>query len=149
MPLPLLLQPITLRDLRLRNRIVVSPMCQYSCERRDGLATDWHLVHLGSRAVGGAGLIVAEASAVTPEGRISPEDLGFWSDAHADALQRTVEFVHAQGAAMGIQLAHAGPKASSASTWLGGGAVADDDGGWTPLGPTDEPASAHHRRPRA
>ena len=95
---PLLLQPCTLRGVTLRNRIVVSPMCQYSCERRDGLATDWHLVHLGSRAVGGAALIVAEASAVTPEGRISPEDLGFWSDAHADALERTVAFVHARGA---------------------------------------------------
>ncbi len=146
---PLLLQPCTLRDLTLRNRLVVSPMCQYSCERRDGLATDWHLVHLGSRAVGRASLIIAEASAVTPEGRISPEDLGFWSDAHAEALERTVRFVHAQGTAMGIQLAHAGRKASTASTWLGGRAVSDADGGWTPIGPTDDPFSANHRKPRA
>jgi 2,4-dienoyl-CoA reductase-like NADH-dependent reductase (Old Yellow Enzyme family) len=143
------MRPCTLRRLTLRNRIVVSPMCQYSCDRRDGLATDWHLVHLGSRAVGGAGLIIAEASAVTPEGRISPEDLGFWSDAHAEALERTVSFVQAQRAAMGIQLAHAGRKASTARTWLGGRAVADSDGGWTPLGPTDDAFSPNHRTPRA
>ena len=113
---PLLLEPFTLRGLTLRNRIVVSPMCQYSCVRRDGLATDWHMVHLGSRAVGGAGLVITEATAVSPEGRISPEDLGLWSDAHADALAPIVRFVQSQGAAVGIQLAHAGRKASTSST---------------------------------
>ena len=145
----MLLEPYTLRGLTLRNRIVVSPMCQYSCTNRDGLATDWHMVHLGSRAVGGAGLVLTEATAVTPEGRISPEDLGLWSDAHADVLAPIVRFMQAQGAAVGIQLAHAGRKASTSSTWTGGRAVADADGGWTPLGPTDVPASANHRGPRA
>ena len=124
-------------------------MCQYSCVNRDGLATDWHLVHLGSRAVGGAGLVVTEATAVTAEGRISPEDLGLWSDAHAEALAPIVRFIHATGAAIGIQLAHAGRKASTSSTWTGGLAVADADGGWPPIGPTDEPASPKHRVPRA
>src|SRR5438067_8239718 len=100
----MLFEPLTLRGVTLRNRVVVSPMCQYACEARDGLATDWHLVHLGTRAVGGAGLVFTEASAVTPEGRIAPQDLGFWSDAHADALAPSVAFVKAQGAAIGIQL---------------------------------------------
>jgi 2,4-dienoyl-CoA reductase-like NADH-dependent reductase (Old Yellow Enzyme family) len=146
---PLLLEPYTLRGLTLRNRIVVSPMCQYSCTKRDGLATDWHMVHLGSRAVGGAGLVLTEATAVTPEGRISPEDLGLWSDAHAEALTPIVRFIHSQGASVGIQLAHAGRKASTSSTWTGGRAVEDEDGGWTPLGPTEDPASPVHRAPRA
>src|SRR5919197_6028797 len=110
---PRLFEPFILRGLTLRNRIVVSPMCQYSCEAEDGLATDWHLVHLGSRAVGGAGLVFTEAAAVTPEGRISPQDLGFWSDRHAEALERIVAFVRARGARPGIQLAHAGRKAST------------------------------------
>src|SRR5215468_5368095 len=105
---PMLLQSYTLRGLTLRNRIVVSPMCQYSCLNRDGRATEWHLVHLGSRAVGGAGLVLTEASAVTPEGRISPEDLGIWRDAHADRLAPIIRFIKAQGAAAGMQLAHAG-----------------------------------------
>jgi 2,4-dienoyl-CoA reductase-like NADH-dependent reductase (Old Yellow Enzyme family) len=146
---PLLMQPFTLRDLRLRNRIVVSPMCQYSCDRRDGLATDWHLVHLGSRAVGGAGLVLAEASAVTVDGRITPEDLGFWSDAHAAALEPIVRFVQAQGAAVGIQLAHAGRKASTTRPWEGGTGLADADGGWTPLAPSAIPFSDTYRAPRA
>jgi 2,4-dienoyl-CoA reductase-like NADH-dependent reductase (Old Yellow Enzyme family) len=144
-----LLEAYTLRGLTLRNRIVVSPMCQYSCTARDGLATNWHLVHLGSRAVGGAGLVFTEATAVTPEGRISPEDLGLWSEAHADALAPIVHFAHSNGAAVGIQLAHAGRKASTSTTWTGGHAVADADGGWTPFGPTDDPASPNHRAPRA
>lgn len=145
---PRLFEPIELRGLTLRNRIVVSPMCQYSCEARDGLATDWHLVHLGSRAVGGAGLVFTEAAAVTPEGRISPEDLGFWSDAHGEALARTVAFVRAQGAAIGIQLAHAGRKASTRRPWEGGGAVGDDEGGWTPIGPSPLPFGPTYREPR-
>src|SRR5438034_7321946 len=100
-----LLSPLTIRSVTLRNRIVMSPMCQYVAA--DGFADDWHLVHLGSRAVGGAALIMAEATAVTPEGRITPGDLGLWDDRHAEPLSRIVHFVHRQGAAVGIQLAHA------------------------------------------
>src|SRR5690606_10169626 len=108
----LLFQPLTLRQLTLPNRIVVSPMCQYSAAE-DGLASDWHLVHLGSRAVGGAGLVIFEATAVLPEGRISPHDLGIWSDAHIEPLRRITAFVESQGAVAGIQLAHAGRKAGT------------------------------------
>ena len=124
-------------------------MCQYSCEARDGLATDWHLVHLGSRAVGGAGLVFTEAAAVTPEGRISPEDLGFWSDAHADALSRAVAFVKSQGAAVGIQLAHAGRKASTYRPWERGAGIPDAEGGWTPIAPSAVPHAPDYRLPRA
>jgi 2,4-dienoyl-CoA reductase-like NADH-dependent reductase (Old Yellow Enzyme family) len=115
--LPHLFDPLSLRSLTLRHRIMVSPMCQYSCE--DGLANEWHLVHLGSRAVGGAALVMTEATAVTAEGRISPRDLGIWSDAHVEPLSRVVSFVHAQGSAVGIQLAHAGRKGSTKVPWLG------------------------------
>lgn len=146
--LPLLFQPYQLRDLTLRNRLAVSPMCQYSCEARDGLATTWHLVHLGSRAVGGAGLIFTEAAAVSPEGRISPEDLGFWSDAHAHALQPTIDFVHGQGAAIGVQLAHAGRKASTTRPWDGHRGVSDTEGGWTPIAPSPLPFNPTYRVPR-
>ncbi|HEV7665790.1 MAG TPA: NADH:flavin oxidoreductase/NADH oxidase [Chloroflexota bacterium] len=145
---PLLVRPTTLRGLSLRNRLVVSPMCQYSCEQRDGLATDWHLVHLGSRAVGGAGLVFTEAAAVTPAGRIAPQDLGFWSDAHADALRGIVTFGHGAGAAMGIQLAHAGRKASTRRPWEGGNGIPDEEGGWTPLAPSALPFSETYRVPR-
>src|SRR5471030_3126092 len=107
-----LFTPISFRSLTLRNRIVVSPMCQYSCA--DGFATDWHLVHLGSRAVGGAALVMAEASAVEPIGRISPGDAGIWSDAHAQAWAPVARFIRAQGAVPAIQLAHAGRKAATA-----------------------------------
>src|SRR6266851_1161165 len=110
--LPALFRPLTLRGVTLCNRIMVSPMCQYSSE--DGFASDWHLVHLGSRAVGGAGLVIAEASAVEARGRISPQDLGIWSDAHVEMLSRIAAFVEARGAVAGIQLAHAGRKASTA-----------------------------------
>src|SRR6202165_5075213 len=109
---PHLFQPLTVKSVTLRNRIGVSPMCEYSSV--DGFATDWHLVHLGSRAVGGAGLVMAEATAVTPEGRISPTDLGIWADAHVPALARCASFIAEQGAVPGIQLAHAGRKASTA-----------------------------------
>jgi 2,4-dienoyl-CoA reductase-like NADH-dependent reductase (Old Yellow Enzyme family) len=109
-------------------------MCQYSSE--NGLATDWHVVHLGSRAVGGAGLVITEATAVTREGRISPMDLGLWSDAHGEALSRIARFVKAQGAVAGIQLAHAGRKASSAPPWDGGAVIKAEQGGWTPVGPS-------------
>src|SRR5436190_203816 len=105
-----LFDSLAIRDLTLPNRVCVSPMCEYSST--DGYANDWHFVHLGSRAVGGAGLVFTEATAVLPEGRISPQDLGIWSDDHIDALARTVSFLHAQGSVAGMQLAHAGRKAS-------------------------------------
>jgi 2,4-dienoyl-CoA reductase-like NADH-dependent reductase (Old Yellow Enzyme family) len=126
-----LFEPLSIRGLQLRNRIVVSPMCQYSSE--DGFANDWHLVHLGSRAVGQAGLIFTEANAVTPEGRISPQDLGIWKDEHVEMLARIVRFLEAQGSVAGTQLAHAGRKASTAAPWLGGGPVDLKDGGWRPI----------------
>jgi len=145
---PRLYRPLRIRGVTLRNRIVVSPMCQYSCEAHDGMATPWHFVHLGTRAVGGAGLVFAEATAVTPEGRISPEDLGIWSDAHGEVLAPIAAFVRSQGAAAGIQLAHAGRKASTARPWEGGKALADDRGGWTPIAPSALPFSDAHRVPR-
>jgi 2,4-dienoyl-CoA reductase-like NADH-dependent reductase (Old Yellow Enzyme family) len=129
-----LFDPLTLRGLTLPHRAWVSPMCQYSAT--DGLADDWHLVHLGSFAIGRMGLVLTEAAAVTPEGRISPEDLGLWSDAHAEALAPAIEFVRGQGVAIGIQLAHAGRKASTYSPWRGHNSVALDDGGWTTLAPS-------------
>lgn len=129
----MLLQPITLGTLSLRNRIVVSPMCEYSAE--DGVPNDWHLVHLGSRAVGGAGLVITEATAVSPEGRISPADTGIWNDLQVQAWSRIVSFMHGQGAKTGIQLAHAGRKASTAAPWLGGKPLDAVHGGWTPVGP--------------
>ena len=131
---PILFTPLKLREVEFRNRIFVSPMCQYSSE--DGRPTDWHLVHLGARAAGGAGLVIAEATAVTPEGRISPCDLGIWSDAHGRALERVVGFIHSQGAAAGVQLAHAGRKASTAPPWDGGGLLGPEQGGWEPVGPS-------------
>jgi 2,4-dienoyl-CoA reductase-like NADH-dependent reductase (Old Yellow Enzyme family) len=148
MSLPRLVQPLAVREVCLRNRVVVSPMCQYSCEARDGLATDWHLVHLGARAIGGAGLIFTEAVAVSSEGRISPQDLGFWSDRHAEALERVRAFCQQQGAAMGVQLAHAGRKASTHRPWEAGLGITDADGGWTPLGPGSEPHAEGYRVPR-
>jgi 2,4-dienoyl-CoA reductase-like NADH-dependent reductase (Old Yellow Enzyme family) len=124
-----LFSPLTLRSLTLRNRVGVSPMCQYSSE--NGFATDWHFVHLGAFATGGAGLVISEAIAVTPEGRISPHDLGLWDDAHIPMLRRITEFGRAQGAVMGIQLAHAGRKASARRPWeQPGGAISVADGGW-------------------
>src|SRR5213594_1599555 len=126
--LPALFRPLTLRGDTLRNRIMVSPMCQYSSE--DGFATDWHLVHLGSRAVGGAGLIFAEATAVLPEGRISPHDLGIWDDGHIEMLSRIVGFIHEQGSIAGMQLAHAGRKASTRRPWEGQGTIPESEGGW-------------------
>jgi 2,4-dienoyl-CoA reductase-like NADH-dependent reductase (Old Yellow Enzyme family) len=144
--MPHLFEPLTVRDVVLPNRIIVSPMCEYSST--DGYATDWHLVHLGSRAVGGAGLVFTEATAVTAEGRISPQDLGIWEDAHVDALSRIVRFVRGQGAVAGIQLAHAGRKGSTAPPWRGGQAVAPADGGWQPVGPTAVPFAAGSPTPR-
>ena len=126
-----LFEPLRLRDLEFRNRIMVSPMCQYSCS--DGLANDWHLVHLGSRAVGGASLVMVEATAVTRESRISPQDIGIWSDAHIGPLQKIFSFVEQQGAVPGIQLAHAGRKASTGEPWKGGKPISVAEGGWTPI----------------
>ena len=143
--MPHLFEPLTLRGATLRNRIGVSPMCQYSCT--DGMATDWHLVHLGSRAVGGAGLVMVEASAVEPRGRISPADMGLWSDAHVSPLARIARFVKEQGAVPGIQLAHAGRKASTAVPWAGGGSLADADGGWPTVAPSAIPFSPKDRVP--
>jgi 2,4-dienoyl-CoA reductase-like NADH-dependent reductase (Old Yellow Enzyme family) len=127
----MLFDSLTLREVKLRNRIVVSPMCQYSSQ--DGFANEWHFVHLGSRAVGGAGLVFTEASAVTPEGRISPEDLGIWKDEHVDELSRIVRFVGAQGAVPGMQLAHAGRKASTQQPWVGSKVLEIDQGGFRPI----------------
>jgi 2,4-dienoyl-CoA reductase-like NADH-dependent reductase (Old Yellow Enzyme family) len=133
-----LLSPLTIRGVTLRNRIAMSPMCQYSCE--DGLATDWHLVHLGSRAVGGAALVMVEATAVTPEGRISPGDMGIWSDRHVEPLARIARFVASQGAVPAIQLAHAGRKASCEPPWTGGASLkSPEQGGWTVVGPSPIP----------
>ncbi|NPC68795.1 NADH:flavin oxidoreductase/NADH oxidase [Corallococcus sp. AB004] len=131
-----LFSPLKLRDITLRNRVVVSPMCQYSSE--DGFANEWHVVHLGSRAVGGAGLVVTEATAVEPEGRISPQDLGLWQDAHVEQLARINRFMHQNGAASGVQLAHAGRKASTPRPWDAGKRVEPEHGGWQVLGPTTE-----------
>jgi 2,4-dienoyl-CoA reductase-like NADH-dependent reductase (Old Yellow Enzyme family) len=142
-----LLDPLPLRGVTLPNRMLVSPMCQYSS--RDGFANDWHLVHLGSRAAGGAGLVFTEATAVTPEGRISPADLGIWSDAHVAFLERIVAFIHARGCAAGMQIAHAGRKASMAPPWEGVAAVAPADGGWQPVGPADRPFAPTSPVPRA
>ena len=131
-----LFTPISLRDVTVRNRVWVAPMCQYSAV--DGVPNDWHLVHLGSLARGGAGLVITEATAVSPEGRISPEDTGLWNDGQQAAWSRIVEFVHGQGATAGIQLAHAGRKASTYSGFTGQhGPVPDEDGGWRPVGPSE------------
>lgn len=128
---PHLFTPLQVRGVTFRNRIGVSPMCQYSSE--NGFASDWHLVHLGSRAVGGAGVVIAEATAVTPEGRISPQDLGIWKDEHVEALARCATFIERHGAVAGIQLAHAGRKASTRPPWAGRGTVSEAEGGWRPL----------------
>lgn len=133
-----LFEPMTIRELTVRNRIWVAPMCQYSAEDRDGVPTEWHLVHLGSRAAGGAGLIIVEATAVSPEGRISPWDVGIWNDEQADGWAYIIDFMHGQGAAAGIQLAHAGRKASTYREWSGHGSVPLTDGGWQTVSATDQ-----------
>ena len=143
----MLLDPIKLGALVLRNRIVVSPMCQYSSP--DGVPTDWHLVHLGSRAVGGAALVFTEASSVSPEGRISPDDAGIWNDAQAEAWSRIVHFIQGQGAAAGAQLAHAGRKASTDAPWRGGGPLDAAHGGWTPCAPSAIPFDDGYPSPTA
>ena len=130
----MLFEPVRLGDVTLRNRIAVSPMCEYSAI--DGMPNDWHLVHLGSRAVGGAGLVFTEATAVSPEGRISPADTGLWNDVQQAAWARIAAFITSQGAAPGIQLAHAGRKGSTQPPWLGGKAVPAGHGDWTPVAPS-------------
>ena len=135
--MPDLFSSLTVRGVTFRNRIAVSPMCEYSSE--DGFANDWHLVHLGSRAVGGAGLVLSEAAAVEPRGRISPADLGIYRDEHIDMLARIVRFIKEQGAAPGIQLAHAGRKGSTRVPWEGGAAIPESDGGWQTVAPSPIP----------
>jgi 2,4-dienoyl-CoA reductase-like NADH-dependent reductase (Old Yellow Enzyme family) len=142
-----LFEPIAFRSLTLSNRIVVSPMCEYSSV--DGFSNDWHLVHLGSRAVGGAGLVMTEATAVSAVGRISPHDLGIYDDAHVAGLARIVRFIHGQKTLAGMQLAHAGRKGSTARPWDGGGAIPRDRGGWEPVGPTAEPFAPNYPVPCA
>jgi 2,4-dienoyl-CoA reductase-like NADH-dependent reductase (Old Yellow Enzyme family) len=124
-----LFDPLAIRDITFANRVFVSPMCEYSST--DGYASDWHFVHLGSRAVGGAGLVLTEATAVLPEGRISPQDLGIWMDDHVEPLARVVRFIHEQGSVAGMQLAHAGRKASTFAPWAGHGTVPESEGEWS------------------
>lgn len=145
-----LFTPMTLRDATFSNRIAISSMCQYSCEDRSGIPTDWHQVHLGSRAVGAAGLVMVEATGVTPEGRISPEDTGLWNEAQQAAFAGIVEFVHGQEGRLGIQLAHAGRKASTYRPWAGHrGSVPVVDGGWETVGPMAEPFLPNWATPHA
>ena len=133
-----LFSPLALRGTLLRNRIMVAPMCQYSAEGQDGIPTDWHLVHLGAMARGGAGLVMAEATSVAPEGRISPQDTGIWSDEQAQAWRPITSFIAGQSAASAIQLAHAGNKASTYRSWSGSGSVPLDQGGWPTVGPSTQ-----------
>ncbi|HUH18456.1 NADPH dehydrogenase NamA [Albibacterium sp.] len=130
----ILFSPLSIGEITFKNRIVVSPMCQYSSQ--DGFANDWHLVHLGSRAVGGAALVITEATSVTPEGRISPEDLGIWKDEHITGLKKITDFIHQQGSVAGIQLSHAGRKASCSSPWNGRTQLSLEEGGWQTLAPS-------------
>ena len=132
-----LFDPLSIRDLTFANRVFVSPMCEYSSA--DGYANDWHVVHLGSRAVGGAGLVLTEATAVTPDGRITPEDLGIYLDDHVEPLARIVRFIHEQGSVAGMQLAHAGRKGSTYRPWDGSGGIPENAGGWTALAPSAMP----------
>ena len=140
-----LFDPLTLRGLTLPNRIAVAPMCQYSADA--GRATDWHLVHLGGLAQGGSGLVLSEAVAILPEGRISPEDLGLWEDGQVEPLARVVRFIKGQGAVAGVQLAHAGRKAGTEAPWRGGGVL--QSGAWQPVGPSALPFDQGWRTPDA
>jgi 2,4-dienoyl-CoA reductase-like NADH-dependent reductase (Old Yellow Enzyme family) len=143
-----LFDPLSIRGLSFPNRVFVSPMCEYSSD--DGFANDWHFVHLGSRAVGGAGLVMTEATAVTPEGRISPEDLGNWKEEHIEPLARIARFIHQHGSVAGMQLAHAGRKASTYRPWSGEGKVPEAQGGWTNVvAPSATPFSDTYPLPRA
>jgi 2,4-dienoyl-CoA reductase-like NADH-dependent reductase (Old Yellow Enzyme family) len=147
-PMAHLFEPLKLRDVELAHRIVVSPMCQYSCI--DGFANDWHLVHLGSRAVGRAAAVITEATAVTADGRISPQDLGLWKDEHIEPLQRAFSFITQQGSVPGMQLAHAGRKASTCEPWNGGKPITPAQGGWVPIaGPSALPFGDGYQTPHA
>ncbi len=142
-----LFDPLTIRDVSFPNRVFVSPMCEYSST--DGFANDWHFVHLGSRAVGGAGLVLTEATAVVPEGRISPQDLGIWKNDHIEPLARIVNFVHQQGSVAGMQLAHAGRKASTYRPWDGQGELPEKAGGWkNVMAPSALPFAANYPMPQ-
>ena len=146
--MPGLFDPLTIRSLTFANRVFVSPMCQYSSE--NGYANDWHFVHLGSRAVGGGGLVLTEATAVLPEGRISPQDLGIWEHGHVEILTKIVGFIHDQGSVAGMQLAHAGRKASTRRPWEGHNAVPESEGGWTKVvAPSAIPFSETYPMPQA
>jgi 2,4-dienoyl-CoA reductase-like NADH-dependent reductase (Old Yellow Enzyme family) len=143
----LVFQPLTIRNITVKNRIAVSPMCQYSST--DGFATDWHLVNLGSRAVGGAGLVITEATAVSPEGRISPGDLGIWKDEHINFLKRITIFIETQGAVPGIQLAHAGRKACHHVPWKGNKSLTVEEGAWQTVAPSAIPHTIGEPLPKA
>jgi 2,4-dienoyl-CoA reductase-like NADH-dependent reductase (Old Yellow Enzyme family) len=140
-----LFSPLQIRNITLKNRIVMSPMCQYSA--RNGFAGDWHVVHYGTRATGGTGLIIVEATAVWPEGRITPGDLGLWSDDHIPGLTRIADFIQSQDAVPGIQLAHAGRKASCALPHNGGKQLDIKHGGWETVAPSAVPFSPGERNP--
>src|SRR5437868_6807539 len=142
-----LFSPLTLRELTFRNRVFVSPMCQYSSV--DGMPTDWHLVHLGSRAIGGAGLVMVEATGVSPIGRISPDDSGIWSDAHAEAFKRITAFIKSAGAVPAIQIAHAGRKGSTDAPWRGGKTLGPTERGWEPWAPSAVPFNEKYPMPKA
>ena len=146
--MPHLFDPLTIRGVTFANRMFVSPMCEYSSD--EGFANDWHFVHLGSRAVGGAGLVMTEATAVTPNGRISPQDLGIWKDDHVEPLARIVRFIHEHGSVAGMQLAHAGRKGSTYRPWSGDGTIEVADGGWAEVvAPSAEPFNDHYPHPHA
>lgn len=142
-----LFQPLEQKSITFRNRIVVSPMCQYSAT--DGFANDWHLVHLGSRAVGGASLVIAEATAIEPRGRISPHDIGLWRDEHIRPLKAITDFIKKQGSIPGIQLAHAGRKASTRAPWEGGGFLTEEEGGWQVISASSLPFRNNYGTPHA
>lgn len=143
-----LFEPITIRGMQARNRIFISPMCQYACEDRDGVPTDWHIAHLGSMAIGGAGLIITEATGIRPDGRISSWDTGIWNDEQVAAWKRVNDFIHSQGAMSAIQLAHAGRKASTYRSWSGHGSEPIEAGGWQTVSSTDQ-AFEGYAAPRA
>jgi 2,4-dienoyl-CoA reductase-like NADH-dependent reductase (Old Yellow Enzyme family) len=145
--MPILFSPLKIKNITLKNRIVMSPMCQYSSI--DGFSNDWHMVHLGTRAIGGAGLIIFEASAVSPEGRITPSDLGIWKNEHVEGLSKIVSFIHRHGATTGIQLAHAGRKASCSVPRDGGKQLGVSDGGWQTVAPGDIPFKDEDNAPLA
>jgi 2,4-dienoyl-CoA reductase-like NADH-dependent reductase (Old Yellow Enzyme family) len=143
-----LFDPLVIRDITFANRVFVSPMCEYSST--DGFANYWHVVHLGSRAVGGAGLVLSEATAVLPEGRISPQDLGIWKDDHVEPLARIVRFIHEQGSVAGMQLAHAGRKASTYAPGKGHGRIPESEGGWNNVvAPSELPFTEGYPMPQA